>query len=63
MEPDAPGRARYGLCADCRFARRVHSGKGSEFLLCERSRNDPDYPRYPRLPVLRCKGYEPSPLQ
>jgi hypothetical protein len=26
--------------------------------LCERSRFDPDYPRYPRVPVRSCSGYE-----
>ena len=24
-----------------------------------RSRTDPAFPRYPRLPVTRCRGYEP----
>jgi hypothetical protein len=28
------------------------------FSLCARSREDPAYPRYPRLPVLTCAGYE-----
>ena len=31
----------------------------SEFLLCERSRTDSSYARYPRLPMLACPGYEP----
>jgi hypothetical protein len=32
------------------------------FSLCRRSRAEPDrFPRYPRLPVLRCPGYEPPP--
>ena len=26
--------------------------------MCDRSRSDPAYPRYPRLPVLECAGYE-----
>jgi hypothetical protein len=30
------------------------------FLLCERSRADPAYPRYPRLPVVRCAGFQPK---
>jgi len=30
----------------------------STFLMCERSLTDPSYPRYPRLPVLKCRGYE-----
>ena len=28
--------------------------------MCRRSREDPAYPRYPRLPVLACPGYEPA---
>ena len=27
--------------------------------MCERSRTDPSFPRYPRLPVTSCRGYEP----
>lgn len=26
--------------------------------MCGRSREDPAYPRYPRLPVLSCRGFE-----
>ena len=29
------------------------------FSLCERSKTDPAFPRYPRLPVIECAGYEP----
>ena len=32
---------------------------GSSFSLCRRWKDDDRYPRYPRLPVLRCPGYEP----
>jgi hypothetical protein len=39
--------------------RRVPNPRGHVFLLCERSRTDRRYPRYPRLPVLECPGYEP----
>jgi hypothetical protein len=53
-------RSRVGLCADCRFMRRMQSDRGSVFYLCERSATDPRFPKYPRLPVLRCSGYEPS---
>jgi hypothetical protein len=51
-------RRNVGLCSDCRFARRIDSGKGSRFFLCRRSESDPGYPRYPRLPVLSCAGHE-----
>jgi len=53
-------RPGAGLCARCRHARRVESGKGSRFLLCRRSETDSAYPRYPRLPVSSCPGYEPE---
>jgi GNAT superfamily N-acetyltransferase len=36
----------------------ITSARGSHFFLCERSRTDARYPRYPRLPVLTCAGYE-----
>ena len=48
-----------GLCQTCLHAREVVSGKGSRFVLCELSRTDPRFPRYPRLPVLACNGYQP----
>jgi len=51
-------RNRIGLCADCRFMRQMESARGSKFYLCERSATDPTFPKYPRLPVLQCKGCE-----
>lgn len=50
-------KARVGLCFQCRFAHVVESGRGSVFYLCERSRTDPGFPKYPRLPVVKCAGY------
>jgi hypothetical protein len=29
------------------------------FVLCDRSRSSEDFPRYPRLPVRGCRGFEP----
>jgi hypothetical protein len=52
---------RAGLCADCLHARSVESRRGSVFLLCELSRSDPRFAKYPRLPVLSCAGYEKKP--
>jgi hypothetical protein len=49
-----------GLCADCKFAQRIASSKGSIFLLCGLSKTDPRFPKYPRLPVLTCSGYQQS---
>jgi hypothetical protein len=50
-----------GLCARCRHARVVTSVRGSRFVACDRSRTDPAYARYPRLPVLTCAGVDALP--
>jgi hypothetical protein len=50
-----------GLCARCLHARRVESRRGSAFWRCERSAVDPRFAKYPRLPVLRCTGFEDDP--
>lgn len=50
-------RLRVGLCAECRHARTIVSAKGSRFTLCNKSQEDPRFPKYPRLPVLACSGY------
>jgi hypothetical protein len=51
-------RAAAGLCASCIHARVMRSDRGSLFYLCELSRVDPRFAKYPRLPVLSCSGYE-----
>ena len=52
------GHSDVGLCASCRFMRRIESDRGSLFYMCERSATDARFPKYPRLPVLGCVGYE-----
>jgi hypothetical protein len=54
--PSSPSEA--GLCDTCRHQQVVRNTRGSRFSLCRRSRDDDRYPRYPRLPVTRCTGYE-----
>jgi hypothetical protein len=54
-------RVSAGLCDTCRHQRLIRNTRGSEFSLCERSRTDPDFPRYPRLPVREGAGYERRP--
>jgi hypothetical protein len=49
-----------GLCDRCRHQRLVRNTRGSTFSLCELSKVNPDFPRYPRLPVQACAGYEPK---
>jgi hypothetical protein len=51
-------RAGAGLCDRCRHQRLVANTRGSRFSLCERSRRDLAYPKYPRLPVRACPGFE-----
>jgi hypothetical protein len=55
---EAGARERAGLCADCSYARRVESDRRSLFFMCERSKNDPRYAKYPPLPVIQCPGYK-----
>jgi hypothetical protein len=47
-----------GLCENCRHARVIRSDRGSVFHLCQLSLTDPSFPKYPRLPVIECRGYE-----
>jgi hypothetical protein len=35
----------------------VRNTRGSVFSMCERSKTDPAFPKYPPLPVLECRGY------
>ncbi len=47
-----------GLCLDCRHLRLLRSGR-SRFVRCLRAESDPEFRRYPVLPVLECDGHEP----
>ncbi|HUE96414.1 MAG TPA: hypothetical protein VMN39_07120 [Longimicrobiaceae bacterium] len=48
-----------GLCGTCTHARTIVSGRGADFFLCRLSATDPRFPRYPRLPVVGCRGWSP----
>ena len=58
LSKDQNAEQHVGLCATCIHARRIESDRGSAFWLCELSVTDPAFPKYPRLPVLACTGYE-----
>jgi hypothetical protein len=50
-----------GLCSHCQHCRIVKSER-SAFYLCRLSLTNPEYRKYPSLPVLRCPGYQPPAL-
>jgi hypothetical protein len=60
LGPAEPTLGPDGLCGSCRHGRTIVSRKGSRFLLCELSRTDRRFPRYPPLPVLSCPGFDPA---
>jgi hypothetical protein len=55
MPPHAP---HPGLCAACVYAQRIVTERGSEFWLCRRGLTGLAFPKYPRLPVMLCGGFE-----
>jgi hypothetical protein len=63
MTPNMP-KARTtpaaGLCASCRFVDVIASSKQTIFYRCRLSETDPSFRRYPVLPVLACRGYQPA---
>jgi hypothetical protein len=46
-----------GLCSDCQHCRIVKSER-STFYMCRLSLTNPEYRKYPPLPVLRCSGHQ-----
>lgn len=50
---------KAGLCDTCLYQYVVRNTRGSTFSRCERSKTDPSFPKYPRLPVQECRGHEP----
>ena len=51
------GPSHVGLCLDCLHAKQVEGKEDAFYFLCELSFTDRTFPKYPRLPVLRCPGY------
>jgi hypothetical protein len=47
-----------GLCRDCQYARLNETRRGTAYLRCLRAAWDTSLPRYPRLPVTQCAGFE-----
>ncbi len=51
---------KIGLCESCKNVEMTANRRGSRFYLCKLSAHDARFPKYPRLPVLTCEGYEPQ---
>jgi hypothetical protein len=49
---------KAGLCDSCAHQKLISTGRGSVFSMCLRSKTDKRFPKYPRVPVERCAGYE-----
>ena len=47
------------LCETCGSLREVVNPKGSRFFLCQLSKINPAFPKYPPQPVVSCDGYQP----
>jgi hypothetical protein len=50
------------LCEKCALMREIITPKGSRFLLCQLSKTNRAYQKYPPQPVIRCDGYEKNKL-
>jgi hypothetical protein len=48
---------RFGLCDTCAHQKLIENTRGSAFSMCRLGLNDPDWPKYPRMPVLECPRY------
>lgn len=47
-----------GLCGTCVHAKLNETRRGTAYLRCTRAAWDERLPRYPRLPVAACPGFE-----
>jgi hypothetical protein len=61
QSPDSARRklgAAPGLCGTCVHAKLNETHRGTAYLRCTRAAWDDRLPRYPRLPVITCPGFE-----
>ena len=52
---DGSDGVKAGLCDACKWQKLIRNTRGSTFSMCRH----PELPKYPRLPVVECRGYEP----
>ena len=53
--------ADTGLCESCRYAKLNETRRGTAYVRCTRAAWDRRFPRYPKLPVADCAGFERLP--
>lgn len=46
------------LCEFCELMSAIVSGKGSRFLMCQKSVADKRFPKYPPQPIIQCDGFD-----
>lgn len=52
--------SRFGLCDACAHQKRIGNTRGSTFSMCLLGTSDPDWPKYPRMPVSSCSRFAPA---
>ena len=50
--------SKVGICLHCNFVSEIVSGKGSKFIQCKKHFTNKDFPKYPKLPVKFCTGFQ-----
>ncbi len=51
------------LCELCCHLKEVLSGKGSRFLMCQKSVTDNRFAKYPPQPVIQCAAFEQKKIE
>lgn len=57
----AENKRKVSLCLSCRHVKVIENANRSRFYLCLLSTSDLTFEKYPRFPVLACRGYQPQP--
>lgn len=60
MNGERPSVPFAGLCGRCRHALLRPTNRGTTYLRCGLAAADDRFPKYPRLPVTECAGYQPD---
>lgn len=65
FDADAPPSAQEiygaGCCEHCEHSHVQRGTNDKRFWRCRLSEDDPRFPRYPPLPVIRCVGFRHAP--